>query len=242
MKQLRILHQDEDIVVVDKPAGFQVHVSEDHPRATHVVMKTLRNQLGKWVYPVHRLDRATSGVLVLALNVESARELHRQFQSREVGKTYLAWVRGWTDDEGVVESRLTKRLDGGPELEAKTEYRTLFRYERAHALGRYASVRYSLVEITPTTGRLHQIRRHLRRENHPIVGDTVHGDGPHNRLWREWCPGSGLFLKAYQLRFRHPTTHQWMMFQSKWNRQWHQLFDVCGFCPIPQARLKKEST
>lgn len=231
MKQLRILYRDDDLVVVDKPAGFQVHAPEDRPNANNVVMKILRNQLNQWVYPVHRLDRATSGVLVFALSPEVASQIQTQFRGREVGKTYLALVRGWTDDSGVIDTPLTRRLDGGAEVDARTDYSTLFRFERAHSLGKFSSVRYSLVEVTLHTGRLHQIRRHLKRISHPLIGDTVHGDGKHNQLWREWCANSGLYLKAYRFKMNHPKTQMPLVFHSKWNTQWHQLFDLCGFCP-----------
>jgi tRNA pseudouridine65 synthase len=231
MQKLRILYRDTDLVVVDKPAGFQVHAPDDRPNAKNVVMKMLRDQIQQWVYPVHRLDQATTGVLVFALSSEMASAIQTQFQNQSLKKTYLALVRGWTKDSATIETPLTRRLDGGVEVEAKTEYRTLFRFERNHAIGKFSTVRYSLVEVTLHTGRLHQIRRHLKRESHPLVGDTVHGDGKHNQAWRVWCPNSGLFLKAYRLEMSHPRTGEPLHFYSKWNTQWHQLFDLSGFCP-----------
>lgn len=236
MQHLRILYQDDDIVVVDKPAGFYVHPPEEHPDASHVVMKILRDQIGKWIYPVHRLDRATTGVLVFALSPEMAAAMQAQFQAHTLDKTYLALVRGWTEDSAVIDSSLTRRLDGGAEVSARTDFQTLFRFEREHAMGKHTSVRYSLLEVKLHTGRLHQIRRHLKRVSHPLVGDTVHGDGKHNQLWRKWCPSSGLFLKAYRLQIRHPRTGEEMVFYSKWNSQWHQLFDLSGFCPYLKVR------
>jgi tRNA pseudouridine65 synthase len=232
MKQLRVIYQDTDLVVVDKPAGFQVHAPEGRPEAGNIVLKILRNQLGQWVFPVHRLDRATSGVLVFALSPEVAGLVQKQFKAGEMGKTYLALVRGWLPDAGVIDSPLTRRLDGGTEVPACTDYETLFRFERDHPLGKHASVRYSLLKVTLHTGRLHQIRRHFKRISHPLIGDTVHGDGKHNQLWREWCPNSGLFLKAYRFEMKHPKTGVPLTFYSKWNTQWHRLFDLCGYCPF----------
>jgi tRNA pseudouridine65 synthase len=231
MHQFKILYRDDDLVVIDKPAGFQVHAPDDRPNANNVVLQLLRNQINQWIYPVHRLDRATSGVLVFALSPEVATLVQEQFRAQTLGKTYLALVRGWTEDSGIIDTPLTRRLDGGAEVDAKTEYSTLFRFEREHTLGKFSSVRYSLLEVRLHTGRLHQIRRHMKRINHPLVGDTVHGDGKHNQLWREWCEHSGLFLKAYRFRMQHPRTGEPLEFYSKWNKQWHQLFDLCGFCP-----------
>ena len=150
---------------------------------------------------------------------------------KTVKKTYFALVRGWMDDTGVIDSPLTTRLDGGKEVEAQTEYETLHRFELKRPFGKHETIRYSLLKVHPITGKLHQIRRHLRRVAHPIVGDTVHGDGKHNRLWRELISSSSLYLKSYALEFTHPVTQQKMTFVSRWNRVWHEMFDLAGICP-----------
>jgi tRNA pseudouridine65 synthase len=231
MQRLRIIYQDEDLVVIDKPAGFHVHAPEDHPNASNVVLQILRNQIGKYLYPVHRLDRATTGVLVFALNSESAAAIQTQFRDKTAEKSYFALVRGWTEKSGIIDSPLTRRLDGGAEVDAKTDYETLFCFERNETVGKFTSARYSFIEVKLHTGRLHQIRRHLKRISHPLVGDTVHGDGKHNQLWRTLAPGSTLYLKAYRLQIRHPRSGEALVFHSKWNHSWHQLFDLAGFCP-----------
>ena len=243
MQKIRILYQDDEIVVVDKPAGYQVHTPEAMSRAgkslvRNNVMKMVRDQIGKIVFPVHRLDRATSGVLIFALSSDSARVIQEQFKKQEVKKTYIALVRGWTDGEAVLDLPLTKRLDGGTCVEAITHYTTLFHFELpVQTQEGHLTSRYSLVRVDPKTGRLHQIRRHFRKIAHPLIGDTVHGDGKQNRVWRELITGSGLFLKAYAIEMNHPITGKRMRFFSRWGRAWHAVFDQCGFCPWTETAL-----
>jgi len=233
--RLRILHQDDDFVAIDKPAGFHVHPPEDqaHSAAYRAnALAILRDQLGRYVYPAHRIDRATSGVVLYGLTKESAGALGRQFASREVAKTYVALVRGWIAETGTVDTPMRGNLEGaGAELPAVTRFERLARFEMPHAVGKFAHARYSLVRAFPETGRLHQIRRHLRRISHPIVGDTVHGDGAHNRLFREIFGRQYLYLKAHRLQFRHPRTGIPVTIDSPWNREWHRAFDWLGVCP-----------
>jgi tRNA pseudouridine65 synthase len=226
MIQVRILHQDDDIVVIEKPPGVQVHPPERPPPngvKVHVhLVKILRLQTGKYIYPVHRLDGATSGVMVFAFSSEAASRLQAQFKEKTVEKSYFALARGWLGDE----------VDYRDEEGGETLFTTYHRFEVPHAVGRYERGRYSLVLARPLTGKMHQIRRHLHSQSHPIVGDTVYGDGKHNRLWRELVPGSGLYLKAYSLRFTHPMTGERLYFRSKWGRRWHFMFEHAGFCPM----------
>lgn len=243
MSQVRILYQDSSIVVVDKPPGFQVHTPEHWIRTGQTLnrnnlMKQVRNQIGQYVYPVHRLDRATSGVLVFALSPEIAQALQKQFQDHEVKKIYIALVRGWAEDSGRLDTPLTRELKQGELQEALTEYETLSRFSlpiqtREH----HSDSRYSLLRVQLHTGRLHQIRRHLRKISHPIVGDTVHGDGVHNRLWKNLVQGSGLYLKAYSLEFNHPVTQGRIYLYSRWGKHWHEVFDRCGICPYGQMEV-----
>ena len=196
-----VLHLDEAIVVVDKPSGLSVHRGDD--QGTTFALNLTRNAIGQWVYPVHRLDRATSGVLVFALSSEHARTLHDSFSTRTVHKTYLALVRGTPPPSGVIDSPMAKR-EGGPDVESLTEYETLFVSDR----------RLSLVEARPRTGRRHQIRRHLRRIDHPIAGDVKYGNGPDNRRYRAELGLYRLALHARSLSFTHPTSGKRVTFQS----------------------------
>ncbi len=239
---LRIYYQDDHLVVIEKPALFQVHTPVAYARAGKVVRKNnvlilLRKQLEKEIFTIHRLDRATSGVMMFSLSSEFAKLVQKKFLAKEVKKTYVCLVRGWTQDSGVIDHSLSKNLDDGAMLEAVTEYETLHRFELPYSIGKYEKQRYSLVKVHPITGRTHQIRRHFRYISHPLVGDTVHGDGKHNRLWRELLKQAGgaqnyLFLKAYSFEMKHPITGEDLKFRTRWNRNWLRMFDLVGFCPL----------
>jgi tRNA pseudouridine65 synthase len=238
---IRIYYQDDYLVVIEKPALFQVHTPVAYAMQGKVVRKNnvlilLRKQLGRNLYTIHRLDKATSGVMMFSLSSEFAREVQKKFLNKEVKKTYVCLVRGWTADTGTIDQPLSKGLDDGAMLEARTDYETLYRFELPYSVGKYEKERYSILKVHPITGRTHQIRRHFRSISHPLVGDTVHGDGKHNRLWRELLkrPGGAqnyLFLKAYSLEMNHPAGGEKLKFKTKWNRSWLRMFDLIGFCP-----------
>lgn len=196
-----VLYRDDAVVIVDKPSGLSVHRGDD--QGSTFALNLTRNAVGQWVYPVHRLDRATSGVLVFALSSEHARTLQGSFGDGTVHKTYLALVRGTPPPCGVIDSPMAKR-QGGPDVESLTEYETLF----------VSDLRLSLVEARPRTGRRHQIRRHLRRINHPIAGDVKYGNGADNRRYRADLGLYRLALHARQLSFVHPTSGERVAFES----------------------------
>ncbi|MBI3557370.1 MAG: hypothetical protein HY074_13985 [Deltaproteobacteria bacterium] len=188
MKQnpLQILHRTPDFVAIDKPSGLLVHRSAlSNERESCVSL--LRAQLGEWVHPIHRLDRATSGIVLFAFNPVTAGQLAKLFRDRKVTKTYVALVRGHTSEAGEIDKPLRKNFENktSPYREALTRYRRLATAELPFAVGKYASARYSLIEVTTHTGRQHQIRRHMASISHPIIGDTTHGDGRHNLFIRE---------------------------------------------------------
>jgi tRNA pseudouridine65 synthase len=194
---MRVLHRAERWIAVDKPSGLVVHRSErtrDEPAALQIV----RNLVGQHVYPAHRLDRATSGVLVLALDREAARFLGLAFSERRVQKRYLAVVRGWIDERGVIDYALREEATSTP-ADAVTAFARLSCFEVPVAVGRYATARYSIVEAFPHTGRMHQLRRHFAHLRHPIVGDVRYGDGRHNRMFRERFGVHRLLLHAQRI-------------------------------------------
>jgi len=199
--ELRLLYRDEELVVVDKPSGLLVHRGWGDDRV--VAMTLLRDQLGMRVYPVHRLDRATSGALLFALSPSTAAALGRQLEQGEVNKKYLALARGAVlEAEGVIDHPIPKS-EGGPRVAAVTRYRRLWTSEQPlPQLGR----KVSLVEAEPVTGRLHQIRRHLKHLGHPLVGDVNYGRGELNRYFREQHGLRRLALHARRLTLRHPGT------------------------------------
>lgn len=197
-----VLYRDDAVVVVDKPSGLSVHRGDD--QGATFALNLTRDAIGQWVYPVHRLDRPTSGVLIFALSSEHARTLHTAFEERRVDKLYWALVRGRPPVEGVIDSPMQKR-EGGPDVEAVTEFRTLHVCDRA---------RLALVEARPKTGRRHQIRRHLRRINHPVAGDVRYGKGVENRSYRVDIGLYRLGLHALSLGFDHPVTGKRLTFSS----------------------------
>lgn len=237
MSRFRILHETPDFVAVDKPYGIHVHPPEDErfrvSKATNG-LALLRDRLGKYVYPVHRLDRSTSGVVLYALSSEAASKLAGLFANREVTKTYFALVRGEARESAEIDSPLAE--EGKKEVDARTHFIRVGAREMPWANDRFATSRYSLLRVSPKTGRYHQIRRHLRRENHPIIGDTVHGDGVHNRHWRTEIGRPYLFLKAYSLSFRSPFDGSNVAIASYWNPEWLRVFERMGICPCESIR------
>lgn len=201
---LSILYRDDQLVAVDKPTGLHVHPTRLSVGEADC-MKMLRNQLRQWVFPVHRLDRAASGVLLFALHPRMARELINLFSSRQVRKRYLTVVRGFIEEKGRIDYPLREEK-GRSAAPAITEYRRLATVELPVALGKFPTVRYSLAEVFPLTGRRNQIRKHFAHLSHPVIGDVRFGDGKHNRLFRRQWGIHRLLLLAQQLTFLHPLT------------------------------------
>ena len=214
---LEILFQDEYLVAINKPTGLLVHKSMIDRHEIYYAMKMLRNQIGQWVYPIHRLDKPTSGVLLFALDSETARRMSEQFKAHTIQKTYIAVVRGYAPNEGIIEHALKEKLDkiadknADKEKEAQdatTEYKLLHTVEIDAPVGRYEKTRYSLVKLSPKTGRKHQLRRHMKHINHHILGDTKYGRGEHNIFVREKYNMQRLLLHCTSLVVKHPYTDE----------------------------------
>jgi len=188
--ELPILYRDAALVVVSKPSGMAVHRGWSQERI--VALTVVRDQVGRHVYPAHRLDRGTSGALVFALDSGTAGRLGELFESGAVHKRYLALVRGIAPESGEIDSPVPRSPDG-PRVPAVTAFRRLAMFER-----------YSLLEVVPRTGRLHQIRRHLKHASLPLIGDVRYGKGEHNRLFRERFGLHRLALHALEIAFAHP--------------------------------------
>jgi tRNA pseudouridine65 synthase len=206
---LPVLYRDEAVVAVHKPSGLLVHRTGLDSGERWFAVQLLRDQLGgQHVYPVHRLDKATSGVLLFALSSADAAALGAQFSGQDpahpVGKRYEAVVRGWPPASGTIDYPLTQ--DDKPAQPAVTHFRTLATLELPLRADRYPHSRYARVELVPVTGRTHQLRRHFAHLRHPLVGDTTHGVGAHNRLWREHCGCQRLLLACTRLAVAHPRT------------------------------------
>lgn len=196
---LSVLHTDAELVAVDKPAGLLVHPSTLDAHEQRSALKLLRDARGEWLWPLHRLDKATSGVLMFARTPAAARAWGRAFEEGRVRKRYLALVRGWPDECGEIDQPLARDPElpsqGQPRVDALTRYERLACFEWPFSVdARHASSRYALMAVEPLTGRRHQIRRHFKHIAHPLIGDTTHGKGAHNRAVAQWLGTSRLWL------------------------------------------------
>ena len=210
---LTVLYRDEHIVVIDKPPNLLVHRSEIDRHETRFAIQLLRDQIGRRVWPAHRLDRGTSGVLIFGLSADIAGSLGRQFEAGTVGKRYLAVVRGHPPERGCIDHPLSRQRDayefvGERSSEqaqpARTHYRRLATVELPVSIDRYPVSRYALLSLRPETGRRHQIRRHLKHISHPIIGDSTYGKGRHNRYFADHLACTRLLLACTELGFTHP--------------------------------------
>ncbi len=205
---LNLLHLDEHIVAVNKPAGMLVHKGERASHGGEPLLQRLRRQLGQRLYPVHRLDKATSGVLIMALSPEVAAGLVAQWP--QIEKEYLAVVRGHLQDRlldlplAPPRDRFDPHWTPGPEKPAQTRFTALAQVELPLAIDKYPSSRYSLVLCQPLTGRKHQIRRHLRHLGHPILCDTRYGKNRHYHHFRDQVGINRMLLHCRQIRLAHP--------------------------------------
>ncbi|TPH14055.1 tRNA pseudouridine(65) synthase TruC [Litorilituus lipolyticus] len=263
---LTILYQDDYIVAVDKPAGLFVHRSYMDKDEIYFALQLVRDQIGQYVYPVHRLDRPTSGVLLFALSKEVASKLSDAFanktgeaslntdgenkqrnednsQELSMAKTYYALVRGHLNaideqgnivDRGVIDYPLKEKLDklGDKYVshhkeaqQAKSFFSVVKQATLPIPLGKYDTIRYSLVKLTPVTGRRHQLRRHLAHLRHPIIGDINYGDNKQNPFFIQHFGFKRLMLIAKSLQFNHPVTGKRVIIEVKFDKQWQSIFN-----------------
>lgn len=236
---MHVLYQDEHLVAIDKPPSYHVHPPENDdypvPRA-RICMYRVRDELRKKVFPVHRLDVATSGVLLFALNSETASALCAQFAEHSIGKTYWAVTRGWTPEEALIDMPLESD-SSGLLVDARTSYRKLAQVELPFAVGkRFPTARYSWLEVQPQTGRHHQIRRHFNRLSFPLVGDGTHGDSRHNQFFREQLGIAGLCLRAHKLSFTHPVLGKRIEITAPPREKWERIRELFN-TPSPHEQI-----
>ncbi len=201
---LTILYRDEHLIAINKPHGLLVHRSKIADDTDVFALQLLRDQIGQPVYPAHRLDRKTGGILLFTLDKPTNVSMQQQFMNKAVVKKYLAIVRGYTDPIGEIDYPLRK--ENGTLQDAFTAYATLKQAELPVAFGGHATSRYSLIEATPTTGRMHQLRKHFKHIFHPIIGDRTHGCNKQNKLFLEQWEMETMLLHASYLKFTHPLT------------------------------------
>ena len=247
---LPILYRDQHLIAIDKPSGLLVHRSEIDRRETRFAVQLLRDQIGQQVFPVHRLDRGTSGVLLFALDSDTARLLNQDFAAKQPAKTYLAVVRGHPADNGDIDHAITRQPDereyvhGNAQLNAQpafTRYRTLARCTLPYAVDRYPQSRYALVELHPETGRRHQLRRHLKHIAHPIIGDATHGKGVHNRFFQQQFNVGRMLLHAVELSLRHPHSGQPLTITAPLSGDFARLLHELGWAEVLPAAWLTEA-
>ncbi len=230
---IAVLYADDQLAVVNKPAGLMAHASAMARGEDDFLVDRLRAQFGRSVHLVHRLDRATSGCLLVAFDATTAAALGAIFMSREVRKDYLAICRGWPEPE----IDLDYALDGGPgkpdKKPAQTRFVRLGTGELDVPSASHETSRYSLLQCTPYTGRYRQIRRHLKHLSHHLIGDSSHGDGRHNRYFRMQGVHR-MLLHAWRLQFSHPATGEAMMFQAPLDNEFRRALQLLALS-LPEA-------
>ncbi len=194
------------MIAINKPHGLLVHKSSYAKNVNEFAVQLLRDQVGRKVYPCHRIDRKTGGVLLFALNNETNSQVQTLFAQNKIKKKYLAIVRGYTLKSGVINYPLTN--EKGKIQDAVTVYETLKQSELNIPAGKFETSRYSLVELLPQTGRMHQIRKHFAHIMHPIIGDRPHGCNKQNKIFKEKFKMTSMMLHAVELKFAHPKTDQ----------------------------------
>ncbi|OCG21178.1 MULTISPECIES: tRNA pseudouridine(65) synthase TruC [unclassified Gilliamella] len=227
-----ILYQDDVLIAINKPSGWLVHRSWLDKNETVVVMQTLRDQIGQHVFPVHRLDRPTSGVLLFALSSKVARLMSEQFLTKKIEKNYYAIVRGYVEGEAVIDYPLVEELDkiadkfshkNKSAQDAVTFYRGISKIEVPIKVGKFDTARYSFIELKPKTGRKHQLRRHMKHIFHPILGDSKHGDLHQNRAFTDYFGIKRLMLHASVLKFTHPIEQKQMTINAQLDSSWKNI-------------------
>lgn len=228
---LDILYQDEHLIAINKPHGLLVHRSSIASDASEYALQILRDQIGQTVYPAHRLDRKTGGVLLFSLSKEMDGLIQTQFAERKIDKIYLTILRGFTPDKDTIDYPLKK--ENGTEQEAITHYRTLAKSEIGLAFGKHSTSRYSLVEARPETGRMHQLRRHFAHILHPIIGDRPHGCNKQNKLWKEVFHMDTMLLHASELFFTHPIAEQEIRITAPLQAEFGRVLSILGLDDAP---------
>jgi tRNA pseudouridine65 synthase len=237
---LPILWLDDALVAVHKPSGLLVHRTAIDRHERRYALQLVRDQLGRAVFPVHRLDKGASGLLLFALDAAMAREVSQAFGSGRVRKQYLAIVRGWPDERGTFDRPLAPVDDDrAPPARtavrpARTHYVRRAMVELPHRVDRYPTSRYALVELEPVTGRRHQLRRHLKQVSHPIIGDSTYGKAAHNRLFAELFGSARLLLASVGLALAHPRTGEPLALTAVPSTDFAGVVDALGWTvPAP---------
>jgi len=224
--KIEILFEDDYIIIVNKPNNSLIHNSYYARNIKEpTLLELLNEQFGYDFYPVHRLDRKTSGVLVLAKQKENVAIFQELFNTNEIEKIYLGIVRGFVQETKLITSPV-KNPDTQVYKDAETNCEPLNTKQLDIAVYPYENSRYSLVKLTPTTGRMHQLRIHMNKISHPIVGDYKYGDRFHNRMFEQEFNCCNLFLHAHQLNFTHPISKTKINVKAGLPVDWIKIMDL----------------
>lgn len=222
--KIEIVFEDDVLIAVNKPNNFLIHQSHYARNITEItLLQKLENQLGYTVYPLHRLDRKTSGIILLLKDKSRVAEFQKLFSNKLIAKTYYAIVRGFSPASGEINSPV-KEDDSGIYKDALTRFETLAQIELPIPVNLHNTSRYSLLKLTPKTGRMHQLRKHMNKINHPIIGDPKYGDRFHNRMFEKEFGSTYLLLHAYQIEFTHPVSGQKMKLIAGFTDTWKMFF------------------
>ena len=227
---LEILYKDEHLIAINKPHGLLVHRSSIANDASEFALQLLRDQIRQAVYPAHRLDRRTGGVLLFSLDKETDKKTQPLFQDKKMDKRYLAVLRGYCPEEGTIDYPLLK--ENGTSQEAITHYKRIATAEIDVPQGKFTTSRYSLVEANPETGRMHQLRRHFAHIMYPIIGDRPHGCNKQNKMWKEKFEMDTMLLHASMLKFEHPWTNKVVTIQAPLLPEFNRVLAILNVQPI----------
>lgn len=222
-----VIFEDDYIIAVNKPNNILVHHSKmaNNQLNEKSLIALLRDKYNKNFYPIHRLDRKTSGVILFAKEKEYVSAFQDLFISNCIQKTYFGIVRGFSPKQIIIDSDVKGR-DALIYKSAITRLETLATIETNIAVTPYNTSRYSLVELQPKSGRLHQLRIHMNKISHPLIGDPKYGDRFHNRMFVNKLGCSNLFLHAKEIGFIHPITQKKLHLKATFNKEWHDILGI----------------
>jgi tRNA pseudouridine65 synthase len=224
---LQIIFEDKYLLCLNKPNNVLVHHAF-HSRNVadeDSLLQIIENEKGLKVYPIHRLDRKTSGIILLAKQKEFVSKFQELFTNSEISKTYFGIVRGFSPDEKTIDTPVKGR-DANVHKEALTYLKTLEKVTLNIPVKPYDSSRYSLVELSPKTGRMHQLRVHANKISHPLIGDAKYGDKNHDLMFEENFGWKNLFLHAGKLEFIHPFSLEKLILKASFSKDWIASFEA----------------
>jgi len=235
---LEIIYQDDSLVAINKPSGLLVHRSDIDFHEQRNAQKILQQQLATRVFPVHRLDKPTSGVLLFAKDKDAAATMALQFQNHDIRKDYIAIVRGHTEDTGSIDNPVRdKDAPHKPRKPAFTTFKTLARITLPVAIDRYPEARYSLISLQPESGRRHQLRQHMKHISHPVIGDTSYGKSVHNQYFKQSFSCNRLLLHAARISFTHPVRKEIVNLTADYDELFKRMVDLEDWQWVSQNNL-----